>query len=471
VEALEDRHVPATISWTGADDGVSWGDPQNWSGIPIPGMPGAFFYQVPGPNDTAVVANSPGPVIVASAGVNVGALQYTAPGIALVFNMGGAVGDLTVNAPGSQFIMNNANFGVNGTFTWHTGELTGTRGGMTLSGTTNIDGGTNTLTIDTVGVTNAGTANWMSANINLTGGATITNAAVGTFDAQSDFALSGGATEKFNNQGLFKKSASGLGPGTVIECTFNNQAPLGGGSVAQVESDAGFLQFLGGGTHTGTFTANGGEIDFVQGVQTLLNGARFAGRWVKVFSQATLTVPAGNTAVNLGSLYLAPGCDLDGSGIGGGDGQFNNDNVIWWAGDTIDTLLFNNDPGSDLEILVGGTKYLDSSVLTNLGYINWTSGNIEMDTNSGPCYVLNYAVFNVQASAQIVDGRIGIRVTEIINATQVGGATGGTFTIGGGAVATINPRFDNEAGATLNEGGGSLSVPNLVLPSNGTVIP
>src|SRR5262249_15404127 len=36
LEPLEDRLAPAMASWVGNGDGLTWGDPQNWSGNALP---------------------------------------------------------------------------------------------------------------------------------------------------------------------------------------------------------------------------------------------------------------------------------------------------------------------------------------------------------------------------------------------------------------------------------------------------
>src|SRR5438270_12577567 len=62
-DLLEDRSVPAIVTWTGKGDGVSWGDGGNWDGAG-----GA----APGPADNAQIASafagttitSSGPVVV-----------------------------------------------------------------------------------------------------------------------------------------------------------------------------------------------------------------------------------------------------------------------------------------------------------------------------------------------------------------------------------------------------------------------
>jgi hypothetical protein len=36
LEGLEDRITPSNVSWTGADNNLSWSDPKNWSNNAVP---------------------------------------------------------------------------------------------------------------------------------------------------------------------------------------------------------------------------------------------------------------------------------------------------------------------------------------------------------------------------------------------------------------------------------------------------
>src|SRR5579883_411558 len=59
VEPLETRWAPAVVSWTGAGDGVNWGDPHNWSTGMLPGL-----------NDNVFINTDPGTTIQYTGGTN-----------------------------------------------------------------------------------------------------------------------------------------------------------------------------------------------------------------------------------------------------------------------------------------------------------------------------------------------------------------------------------------------------------------
>jgi hypothetical protein len=245
LEELERRWLPAPIAWTGNGDGNTWENANNWS-----------LLRLPTPADDVTIATAGGAISI-NVNESVGSLTLTSANTNL-FGVGKlTTGSLTLSTANGG-ILTGADVVVNGNFTWNQGALGG-GGNLSLGGTTTIQGGARTLTLNNRQVANAGTVNWISGNITLAGGTTITNVAGATFNAKDDFTLNtdGAGTEVFNNQGSFVKSGAfgGGGTATVINCPFNNAAPPGSPNPATVESDAGTLEFQGNGTHTGKFTA------------------------------------------------------------------------------------------------------------------------------------------------------------------------------------------------------------------------
>src|SRR5437764_117606 len=61
VETLEDRCVPAAVTWDGGGDGSSWQDPLNWSGDAVPGV--ADQVQIDQLGNTTVVVHGDLPAV------------------------------------------------------------------------------------------------------------------------------------------------------------------------------------------------------------------------------------------------------------------------------------------------------------------------------------------------------------------------------------------------------------------------
>jgi hypothetical protein len=169
LECLEDRTLPALITWTGAvsDD---WNTPGNWK-------PNT----VPGPNDDAVI-NAPGATITVGP-----TTRATVSGLDLE---GGtlAVGDrLTVSQ----------------TFTWSGGTLQGP-GAVDNEGYLSITG-PDAKTLDGVVLDNFGIADWNGGDVEAGGGAAFDNRAVFVADTAARF------EPDFHNSGLFLVDAGGSG--------------------------------------------------------------------------------------------------------------------------------------------------------------------------------------------------------------------------------------------------------------------
>lgn len=464
LEALEDRCVPAAISWTGLGDGMTWEDVNNWSLI-----------RLPNPADAATIGNAGGSIAM-NANESVGSLSFTSAATSLVGAGKLTVGNFTFAAAS---ITTTADIVVTGTFTWNRGAIGG-GGNLTLGTTTTLAAGLGTLTITNRQVTNTGIVSWVSGNILLSGGTTITNAAGATFDAQDDFSLTadpnGARTETFNNQGTFKKSRAGAGStATVIDCNFNNDNNSGVGGPATVRCDGWVLQFRGNGTHTGSFTAlDPAQIQFLRGTQTLQNGTQFLGSGpIVVRAAAVFSIPNGSVVSNLGNLQLSGGGTFSGSGIIPGSGKLVNLNSFQWAGGIVSNLRLTNAANGQMQ-LTGPIKVLDSSILENRGSIVWDSGPINMNTTNSGCAIWNYGTFDAQANATIRDGSqpaLGV-FARIFNGRPPGETTGGGIFKNSNAanVPTINPKFINSTGGVLDKSEGDINVTNYD-GQGGTVLP
>ena len=222
-------------------------------------------------------------------------------------------------------------------------------------------------------------------------------------------------------------------------------------------------------------TTNTAQIWFQNGLQTVVNGTTFNGG-ISVNS-GSLTVPVGNIAYNMGGFQLTGLTSaVKGSGTRVGvDGVFENDGGFFWNGGEISDLIFNNMSSASITI-TGSSMTLDSSLLTNSGYMEWEQGNITMTTGFGNCYLTNYGQFVIWANNNTLFDRAGGGfTTTILNGIDANGNRG-SVTISGGKngpppgktgppaiTTTIQPSFTNNA--DLNQGTatdpGTLVINNL----------
>jgi hypothetical protein len=377
LELLEDRAVPATITWTGDAGTLNWDAHRNWNldRVPVAGdnavVPSAFT----GITITHIQSNTDACDSIdsyANIKVNAGSLSVAS---ASTFR-----GDLTVSAVtsttlGTLTLAQNStvaggfnmlggtlggagNLTVSGLVTWTGGTMqdaghTVASGGMTLG-----TGGTGTKTLSGRTVDNNGTATWTGGDVNANNGSVWNNALGSTLDAQANnlFTFTAGAAPQFNNAGTVQKSA---GTGTS--------------------------RFDGTFTNTGTLNPQTGTIN--------LNSPFSNSATVTIASGATLTVAgtytqtAGTTAVNgtlspTGNVLLQGGV-LQGSGTinapvvnSSHTGPGNSPGLLTINGDytqtadgALDIELGGSEPGSSYDQLaVTGTATLDGTL--NITYVN-----------------------------------------------------------------------------------------------------
>ncbi len=130
VEGLESRLAPATITWTGAGDGTSWTDGNNWSGQAMPGT-----------NDDAVINT-------------------------------GSAATITIQS-GNSIHVQSVTTGSNDSLANTGGSLTVTAGTSTLSGPLSMTGGSLTATGSGVDFTANSTTTVSAANLSAQSGATL----------------------------------------------------------------------------------------------------------------------------------------------------------------------------------------------------------------------------------------------------------------------------------------------------------
>jgi hypothetical protein len=438
VEALEDRTLPAVVTWISSISGA-WDVGSNWSTGRKPGAADDAVIDAPG----LTVRHSTGADSVHSITSN-GTLELSGGSLGVssastlnAFTLDGGtlagLGDVTVG----------------GLLTWTAGTLSGAghvaaNGGMQISGN-----GGHTLSGRTLD--NAAEADWTgTGGISLTNNATLNNLATGTFFATGDGTLSGSAST-FNNAGTFSKTG-GSGTTTVSASLINS------GTVAAA---SGTLNVAGRDVATGAFTtAAGATLAFNGGAQAFRAGSSVTGAGDVKFGGATVTVlgsyaTTGNTTISNGTVQFdtdttLPALTFSGGTLGG-TATVTVTGALTWTGGTMN--------GGGRTVANGGMtisgdspnfKQLSNRTLDNAGTATWTgTGALNMNSNS---------VWNNLANASLL----------IQNDAQFGGGNGsqytgsrfnnaGTFQKTGGTGTTNVLAFVNNSG-TVDAASGTLNL-------------
>jgi hypothetical protein len=326
---------------------------------------------------------------------------------------------------------------VNGLFTWSDGTLS-TAGGITTTGTSELDGGGN-LTLTTT-LTNTGTANWRDGDLLITGG---------TYDNQSLFEVltpdSGqvveGASGVFRNSGTLRKTSN-------VTTPFNNSGSLS--NTGRIEVDAGTLSLNRGSSTTGGGVfdvASGATLRFNGGTQAMTNPSGFEASGVG----GRVVLSSGTFAPNA-SVTMPAELDLQvTAGTLGGSGNLTVNGLFTWSDGTLSTAGGITTAGtSELD---GGGNLTLTTTLTNTGTANWRGGDLVLQSsvydNQGTYNILTTATGdvvessglfrNTGASAVITKGQIGnIRFTNsggIVNSGLVD-LRAGTLTVNNGIAQT-----------------------------------
>lgn len=499
VELLEDRSVPTTFTWLGADAG-DWNLGTNWDQGTAPGTDAAVVIN----NGTTPLFNTTVEINTLSIGntsgirVNGGTLTIksdsTLTGNVTVtggtVNVGDADGDVVTMA--NLFIGPNFSQGtVNVTGTLHvTGALdlgrgfgTGNLGGsgavtvggllslfhgtMSGAGTTTANGGLSLQIngggfnlVDGRHLDNNATATWTSDNgqpLILKNGAVLNNNNNGTFDIQVDsqFANANAAGDQsiaINNSGTFKKTAAGT---ISINVPFNNN----GGTVAV---QTGEMAFRGGGTSIGPWTvAASANLSFFSGVWTLGAGSKVSGAGAVNFNGGTVnladTYNVAATAFHGGSANFNAAAEtvtlVLGGGTLGGAGNFTISGLLTWSNEGNMTgagTTFANG-GIDINI-TGGNTGLNGRRLDN-------NGTATITNNLGLVF-MNGAVFNNNGT---FDAQTDVGISNIGGTASVFNNIGTFKKSAGNGTTTINVPFNNLG--TVEARSGSLSLTSVTATS------
>jgi fibronectin-binding autotransporter adhesin len=460
VEALEDRTLPATVTWISSVSGA-WDVGSNWSTGKKPGAADDVVIS----SSSITVTHSTGTDAVHSVTSN-GTLELSGGTLSL-----SAASTLNAFKLGGGTLAGSGAVTVGGVLTWTAGTLSGTgkveaNGGMQISGT-----GGHTLTGLTLD--NAAEADWTgTGGISLGANATLNNLSTGTFYATADATLSGSAST-FNNAGTFSKTG-GSGT-TTISVSLNN--------TGTVDAASGTLNVAGKDVATGAFTVEtGATLAFNGGTQALKAGSSVSGAGDVKFGGATVTVLGsysitGNTTVSGGTVQFdtdttLPTLTLSGGTLGG-TATVTVTGALTWTGGTMN--------GGGTTVANGGTtisgtnfKQLSNRTFDNAGTATWSgTGILYMNSNSVWNNLANASLliendaqlgggngsqytgskFNNAGTLQKMGGTGTTTVLAFVNNTGTIDAASGTLNLAGGG--RNDAAYTVESGATLGLTGGS----------------
>ena len=408
-------------TWTGSVS-QDWSTPGNWN---PPGVPTA--------NDTAVIN---------SGTCNLSA-DSTAAGLTL------SAGTLT----GSGSLV------VTAVSTWSGGTMS-LVGGLANAGTLTISG-TSTKVLSNGAISNSGTiVHTNTGHLQFASG-TLNNLTGSVYDFQSSGGFSnGGGTNSVSNAGTFRKSIYTGTTSIASGVVFNNN-----GGTFNVQS--GTLSIAGGGSSTGgTYTvAANAAVDYTGGTQTFSGRQSGTGAGVVRISGGTLLISTSNadTLDFHGTLFEIAGGTVNALGI------LRNIGNVGWSGGTItgtggfsnaDTLTLS---GTSTKILSNGTINNSGTILhTNTGFLQFASGTLNnlagaiydfqssggfsnggganaVNNNAGTFRKSIYTGMATIASGVVFNNNGG--ALDVLSGTLSiaggGTSTGGTITVGLGAV--LNP--------------------------------
>lgn len=412
LEQLEDRCVPAAVSWDGGAGTSNWQDANNWDTDVAPTSA-----------DDAVI-----PVAFSASIINVnGGVARTLDSYAKItqsagtFSLGAAASDVSMLRNG--FSMTNGTFTANGevdvfgSSSWTGGTIAGGGNVTNESGAALSAGSSSPLTLSTT-LNNLGAITQQGSNLISSGtGGTLNNS--GTYKLAmtiSGTAIGSGIT--FNNTGTLDQTA---GKSTSISGTFNNQ----GGAL---QAEAGALSMLAGGTNTGAtmIVASGATI-------SLSNTATYSG---------TYSGSGAGSVTLFGNLKVDP----DGASFNFASGLFT------WTSATLQTgnLTVNGfmSAGNAVLVLGSGTSITDSGTITNLGGAGITISDNALMTIASSGSASGAGTANVLDQGHLaVDGSLSLTGSNAVSVAD-GGLLTGSGTITGNVLnrGNVNPGGVGSAG-------------------------
>jgi hypothetical protein len=345
-----------------------------------------------------------------------------------------SVGSFNLNGTvtGTNTWQNNGNLVgtnvINGNLTWVGGVWNGAVVSIPVNSAVRIAGGGGVNDMNASVVTNLGTVIWASGQIRGGNATMVYN--YGLWDAQSDQQWNngyGGAGSVFNNYGTFRKS------GGASE--FSNATIFTGGV---------------------SFNQLAGVID----VQNGTNGLELAFQGSGNFNGGYITTNvSGLTVLSSGSFNING--TVTGTNTWGNNGNLVGTNVIrgalTWVGGTWNGAPYVTITTNSTVIVVGGggVNDMSSTIVTNLGTVKWTSGQIR-GGNATTFY--NYGLLDAQSDQQWNNAYGGASSTINNYGTfRKSGGTGSTLMAGSVGFNQTSGQLNVQTGNFVLQGGANFS--------------
>jgi hypothetical protein len=464
LERLEERLTPDAVSWTGAGDGVSWGDARNWSSATrLPGPADDVTIDAPGtvvlhPSGTDSVRSLHGNTALLLSGGSLALASDSAIDNTVVLNGGAlsAAGPLALGGleQTAGTLSGAGTVTIQGQWDWSGGTQSGT--GLTdLLGNADLSGsGASGPQLSGRVVDNDGTATLLA-------GSTLSFAVRAVWNNQSDstFVLQDGGTltqplgsslGQFINAGLLQ--VPGGPQGATVRIALTNSA------TGTVDVQAGTLFLDGNGSGSGTFDLEGtSTLTFRRGIFNLLDGAQTIDTGVVVVTSGGLAV-AGRVSlptldINGGGVTLNAGAaldvgDLQLNGTLDGPGAVTVENDFRWTGGPLsgtgDTVL-----NGTSEISGGFFAQLNGRTVDNHGIATVAANNFFEFGFSGGAWN-NHAdgTLVLQSGSNVVNGAFGSAAVNNDGLVQA---------VGPGN-SSVGVALNNGAGGTVDVEGGTLTL-------------
>jgi hypothetical protein len=378
VEELEERCLPALITWIGGSSG-DWDTAYNWD-----------LNRVPTSADDAVinftefltVTHATSAIDSVHSLTSLSAFELSSGSLSIA--SASSMSQFTLSVDGT--LTGSGDLTVSGLTTWAGGTMGG-RGATNALGGLEITGGVhNNTTLGRV-LNNAAEATLSTGTLYFGPSASeagvLNNLAGATFDISSDAGLSpnfGNAGHAFNNQGTLIKSDDTFTPTAAsIGIPLNNSG--------RVLVQSGTLSLQGGGSDSGSFSVSTGTtLGFAGGTHALNSGASVSGTgtmWVSSgtanfnsgsdLSISNLTISGGTANLSSGAAVNPSTLTLSGGTLTGSD-NVTVSGLTAWTGGTMG--------GSGATTALGGLQ-----ITANFQYLGRVLNNAAMATLSGSGYL------------------------------------------------------------------------------------
>jgi hypothetical protein len=445
IERLEDRNVPAVITWNTAlaPFGGDWDTALNWVGLKVPTI-----------NDDVIISGLKAGAQITHALVNADGVHSVTSNVPLLFLNGslaiaGASTLSQLNLIGGSLNIASS-LTISGLFSWSGGGLAGA-GLLQSTGNFNINGPL-AKGLDALTILNEGTTVWQSGSIAVTNAPVFMNAPGAAFfdEANGSFAAS------FINQGEFLTTATANSQLGAFQNTGFVFLPGGALSVSTFTQSAGASIQLSGGTLTTTsFTQLGGDTELDAGAIQAFGFYQDAGT-VNMFGGTLGTneyvLAAGSLGVNGGKLTTGDFNQSSGSCLING-GSLTTNTLEFASGQISDVqgmLATGTYTQTNGIMLVAGGTFILTDGTVGPGTVEIVSGNWQATnfTANGSTILIaggtsQIASFSMFAGTASIEG--GSLTATTFTLTQAAAQmTGGVF------IANV---YDQVSGSTLLQAG------------------